>query len=88
MLSVNDAAEYMLENGEYFTAKKLAKHFDVGTRRASSWLAIIKNDVKYRTVKWGESVKLLGIGSRTICMSQLQSKALMFERPRILISNI
>ncbi|MEJ6498162.1 hypothetical protein [Pseudoalteromonas lipolytica] len=85
MLSVNDAAEYMLENGEYFTEKKLAKHFDVSTRRASSWLSIIKNDVKYRTVKWGESVKLLGIGSRTICMSQLQNNALMFKRPSVLL---
>ena len=85
MLSVNDAAEFMLENGEYFTAKKLAKHFDVSTRRASSWLGVIKSDVKYRTVNWGESVKLLGIGSRTICMSQLQNNALMFKRPSILI---
>ncbi len=85
MLSVNDAAEFMLENGGYFTVKKLAKHFGVSTRRASSWLGVIKSDVKYRTANWGKSVRLLGIGSRTICMSQLQNNALMFKRPSILI---
>ena len=56
MLSVNDAAELMLENGGYFTAKKLAKHFDVSTRRASSWLGVIKSDVKYRTANWGSQL--------------------------------
>jgi len=83
MLSVNDAAELMLENGGYFTAKKLAKHFDVSTRRASSWLGVIKSDVKYRTANWGESTKLVGIGYRTVSLSELQKKALMFKRPRI-----
>ena len=87
MLSVNDAAEFMLENGGYFTAKKLAKHFDVSTRRASSWLAIIKNDVKYCTANWGESVKLLGVGDRKVSLSQLQKKALIFERPKIPIGD-
>jgi len=87
MLSVNDAAELMLENGEYFTAKKLAKHFDVSTRRASGWLGVIKSDVKYRTTNWGESVKLLGIGDRKVSLSQLQKKALMFERPKIPIGD-
>ena len=84
MLSVNDAAEFMLENGEYFTAKKLAKHFDVSTRRASSWLGVIKSDVKYSTANWGGSVKLLGIGSRTICISELQKRALMYKRPKVI----
>lgn len=85
MLSVNDAAEFMLENGGYFTAKKLAKHFDVSTRRASNWMGVIRNDDKYHTANWGESIKLLGIGSRTICMSQLQNNALMFKRPSVLL---
>lgn len=83
MLSVNDAAEFMLENGGYFTAKKLAKHFGVSTRRASSWFRVIKSDVKYQTVKWGESTKLAGIGYRTVSLSELQKKTLMFKRPRI-----
>ena len=87
MLSVNDAAELMLENGGYFTAKKLAKHFDVSTRRASSWLGVIKSDVKNRTTNWGESVKLLGVGDRKVSLSQLQKKALIFERPKIPIGD-
>lgn len=58
-LSVNDAAEFMLENGEYFTANKLAKHFDVSTRRASSWLGVIRNDGKYHTANWGGQLSYL-----------------------------
>ncbi|TMO34993.1 hypothetical protein CWC25_22585, partial [Pseudoalteromonas sp. S4389] len=76
-----------LENGGFFTAKKLAKHFDVSTRRASSWLGVFKSDVKYSTTNWGESVKLIGIGDRNFSLSQLHKKALMFQRPKIPIGD-
>ncbi len=85
MLTVNDAAELMLESEKYYTHEMIAIHFDVSEYRARTWLQhIVSNDI-YKIKRWGRGVKLLAIRTRTMRLDNLQKLALSFERPRLLM---
>ncbi|WP_156520108.1 hypothetical protein [Pseudoalteromonas sp. MQS005] len=88
MLSVTDASEFMLEEKRFFTARDLSRNFNVSYVRAQRWLSSISTGERYQVeIKEADElmVKLKSINGRTVPFAQLQSKAIMFQRPSMLV---
>jgi pyruvate carboxylase len=88
MLSVTDASEFMLEEKRFFTARDLSRNFNVSYVRAQRWLSSISSGERYEVeIKEAEElmVKVKSINGRKVPFAQLQAKAIMFQRPSMLV---
>ncbi|WP_413694468.1 hypothetical protein [Psychromonas sp. KJ10-2] len=74
MVKCNEAAEYMLTSGEYFTAAKLGKELNVTAMVATGFIYNIRNAKKYETIETSlpnRKVKVLSIKGRSIGINEL-----------------
>lgn len=89
MSSTINAAEKMLQTQQFYNSLALAQVFGVSTNRAASWLKNIKEQESYQTLESTEqsgSIKVLSINGRTASIEDLQTRALLFKRPKMLTS--
>ncbi len=89
MSSTINAAEKMLQTQQFYNSHTLAQVFGVSTNRAASWLKNIKEQESYQTLESTDqsgSIKVLSINGRTASIEDLQTRALLFKRPKMLTS--
>ncbi|RZF94472.1 hypothetical protein EXT42_01645 [Pseudoalteromonas sp. CO302Y] len=89
-MNTQKAAEKMLETGEFYTALEIGREFGESAKRGSGWLYNIRMGSRYETVETelpNRRVKVVAIDGRRVSIDQLQNKALLFRRPRLLIEN-